>query len=82
MEDWIWHMMLPFIAYGVIVAAAFELRRYVVMPLFAVAGAALILLCVGIHNAWDSVTYIAVYQREVSSPAAESGAEAVRDAEP
>jgi hypothetical protein len=82
MEDWIWHITLPLIAYAVIVAAAFALRRHVVTPLFAVAGAALILLCVGIHNAWDSVTYIAVYQREASSPAAEPGAEAVRDAEP
>ena len=82
MEDWIWHMVLPLIAYGIIVAAAFALRRYVMMPLFAVAGAALILLCVGIHNAWDSVTYIAVYQREESSPAVEPRAEAVRDAEP
>lgn len=82
MEDWIWHMVLPLIAYGIIVAAAFALRRYVVMSLFAVAGAALILLCVGIHNAWDSVTYIAVYGREASSPAAEPRAEAVRDAEP
>jgi hypothetical protein len=82
MEDWIWHMVLPLIAYGIIVAAAFALRRYVMMSLFAVAGAALILLCVGIHNAWDSVTYIAVYQREESSPAVEPRAEAVRDAEP
>jgi hypothetical protein len=82
MEDWIWHMVLPLIAYGIIVAAAFALRRYVVMSLFAVAGAALTLLCVGIHNAWDSVTYIAVFEREASNSATEPAADAVRDAEP
>jgi hypothetical protein len=28
--------------------------------LFAVAVSALLLLCIGIHNAWDTVTYVAV----------------------
>jgi hypothetical protein len=74
MEDWIWHMVLPFIAYAGIVAAAFTLRRYPLSSLFAVAGAALVLLSVGIHNAWDSVTYIAVYERQ-QTPAAEPGSE-------
>jgi hypothetical protein len=75
MEDRIWHMVLPLIAYFAVVAAAFALRRYVVMSLFTVAGAALLLLCVGIHNAWDSVTYVAVYQPQESSHAVEPSAE-------
>lgn len=75
MEDRIWHMVLPFIAYGAIVAAAFALRRYAVMSLFTVAGAALLLLCVGIHNAWDSVTYVAVYEPQESGHAVEPGSD-------
>ena len=78
MEDWIWHMILPFIAYAGIVTAALTLRRYPLSSLFAVAGAALVLLSVGIHNAWDSVTYIAVYERQ-QTPAVEPGSDESRD---
>jgi hypothetical protein len=73
MEDWMWHMVLPFIAYVAIALAALTLGRHALMSLFAVAGAALLLLCVGIHNAWDGVTYIAVYEPQESSHAVEPG---------
>jgi hypothetical protein len=32
--------------------------------LFGIAAAAILLLFVGIHNAWDTVTYIAMDQRQ------------------
>jgi hypothetical protein len=32
--------------------------------LFAIAAAVLSLVLIGIHNAWDTVTYLAVIQRE------------------
>ena len=32
----------------------------VLVALFPVAGAALMLIFIGIHNAWDSVAYVAV----------------------
>ena len=60
MEDWVWHIALPPIAYTALVAAAFTLGRHVLVSLFVVAGAALLLLFIGIHNAWDAVTYIAL----------------------
>ena len=44
---------------AVALAASF-LRTTTQLPLFVVAGAALGLLLVGIHNAWDTVTHIAV----------------------
>src|SRR5438034_1279313 len=44
----------------VVIAAAVVLRRHTVVSLFAVGAAALLLLFVGIHNAWDAVTYIAI----------------------
>lgn len=40
------------------------LRRDAREALFLVAGVALGLLIIGIHNAWDSVTHIAVTSRE------------------
>jgi hypothetical protein len=60
MEDWIWHVVLPFVAYATLLAAAIVLRRYVVASLFVVAAVSLLLLFIGIHNAWDTVTYIAL----------------------
>jgi hypothetical protein len=58
LEDWIWHIALPLVAYAALTAAAFALRRYALTALFVVGAASLLLLFVGIHNAWDSVTYI------------------------
>jgi hypothetical protein len=65
LEDWIWHLNLPPIAYVVLLLAALMLGCTPALSLFVVAGVALILLFTGIHNAWDSVTFIALNQREV-----------------
>jgi hypothetical protein len=63
LEDWIWHAALPLLAYGTLVAGAAELRSFPTAALFAVAGASLLLLFVGIHNSWDSVTFIAMRRK-------------------
>jgi hypothetical protein len=60
LEDWVWHVTLPLIAYAALFAAALTLGRHVVISLFVVAGTALLFLFIGIHNAWDTVTYIAL----------------------
>ncbi len=55
-EDWIWHIVLPALAYaGVLVVALLGGAG-----LFVVAAATLLLLCIGIHNSWDTVTYLTV----------------------
>jgi F0F1-type ATP synthase assembly protein I len=59
-EDWLWHCAFPFIAYSAVVLAAVLIRRYSMPSLFIVGGAVLLLLFIGIHNAWDTVTYIVV----------------------
>jgi hypothetical protein len=56
-EDWLFHSLFPFVAYAVLAASAFVVRFHAREVLFAVAGAALLLLFIGIHNAWDAVTY-------------------------
>jgi hypothetical protein len=63
-EDWLWHAALPLIAYAVLVLAAVSLLRYPERALFLIAAVALLLLFIGIHNAWDTVTYIAVGQSQ------------------
>jgi hypothetical protein len=56
-EDWLFHILLPIVAYTTLVMTAYETHSHAYEALFAVAGAALLLLFVGIHNAWDGITY-------------------------
>lgn len=56
-EDWLFHLLLPVAAYATLVASACAARSHDGWALFGVAGAALLLLVIGIHNAWDAVTY-------------------------
>src|SRR4029077_2067753 len=63
-EDWFWYAGLPLSAYVALLAAGFFLAGNPALSLFVVAATALLLLFVGIHNSWDSVTYIAVGRRQ------------------
>lgn len=56
-EDWLFHAVLPLVSYAALIVAAFGSFAQPVASLFCVAGATLLLLLIGIHNAWDSVTY-------------------------
>lgn len=56
-EDWLFHAVLPLVAYAILVLSPFAARSNIRKSLFAVGAAALLLLFIGIHNAWDSVTY-------------------------
>jgi hypothetical protein len=59
-EDWLWHAVLPLIAYAMLLVAAIFLPGYRQRDMFVIAATALLLLFIGIHNAWDAVTYIAL----------------------
>lgn len=59
-EDWLWHSILPFCAYAVMAVASLVLRHDPERALFLVGAATLLLLFIGIHNAWDTVTFIAL----------------------
>src|SRR6202521_6073928 len=63
LEDWIFHCVLPLVAYVTLLVSAVALVFQHVPALFGVALYTLILLFVGIHNAWDTVTYVAVALR-------------------
>lgn len=58
-EDWLFHTGLPFVAYLTVLAAALTVVTHTVDAEFGLASASLLLLFVGIHNAWDAVIYIA-----------------------
>ncbi|HXW90027.1 MAG TPA: hypothetical protein VEK33_05735 [Terriglobales bacterium] len=56
-EDWLFHVLLPFAAYATLAGSAYAMRSRTPTAMFAVGAAALLLLFIGIHNAWDAVTY-------------------------
>lgn len=58
--DWVWYTAMPLSAYTVLFIGGLLLFWHPETALFVVAAAALILLFNGIHNAWDTVTYIAI----------------------
>jgi len=58
LEDWVWHVLLPFMSYAAMFIAALTLSTVAIFPLFLAAAAVLLLLFIGIHNAWDTVTYV------------------------
>ena len=56
-EDWLFHVLLPFASYAILAVSAFAAFSQPRPTLFFVGGAALLLLFIGIHNAWDTITY-------------------------
>ena len=58
LEDWIWHTTLPILAYGALVHAGIAIARGSADTEWIVGGASLLLVFIGIHNAWDTVTYV------------------------
>ena len=81
-EDWLFHSALPLVAYAVVLAAAFTLARATTPSLFAIGGSATLLLFVGIHNAWDTVTYIVVMRWDERRAARASAPGAAAPADP
>lgn len=69
-EDWAWHVALPLLAYATTLAAAIMLEAHTVLGLFLVGGSATLLVFIGIHNAWDTVTHLTLQRlkREQEEP--------------
>ena len=59
-EDWLWYAILPMIAYALLAVASLLVAATPVNALFLVGGITILLIFIGIHNAWDSVAYVAV----------------------
>jgi hypothetical protein len=56
-EDWLFHLVAPWVANAILVLSAFAATSHTREALFGVGAATLLLLFTGIHNAWDAVTY-------------------------
>jgi len=77
-EDWLFHTLLPLVAYLILVASAIAVLFEYHNTLFAVGTSALLLLFIGIHNAWDGV----MYHVFVSSPEQTPASDASEDLKP
>jgi hypothetical protein len=64
LSDWLWHTVLPLVSYAGFVVAAIVLPSQPVPALFVIAAITMLLLFIGIHNAWDVVTYTAFERSE------------------
>jgi hypothetical protein len=58
LEDWIWHQILPMLGYALLFVGAAGMSHDQSWALFVIGAVALLLLFVGIHNAWDTVAYV------------------------
>lgn len=61
-EDWLWHGILPFLSYLGLGVAGFLLPSDPSPALFGIGAATLLLVFIGIHNSWDTVTFITITQ--------------------
>jgi hypothetical protein len=68
LEDWVFHALLPFAAYAILALTALAAPWYLRPSLFGVGASVLLLLFIGIHNAWDTVTYH-VFTHGLNDPA-------------
>jgi hypothetical protein len=60
LEDWLWYLAFPFLSNLLLIVAAFVLQKNPSSALYIVGAAMMLLLLVGIRNAWDMVTFLAV----------------------
>jgi len=60
LDDWLWYAILPLVAYAGTLAAALWLRAGAAEALVAFAASVMLLIFIGIHNAWDVVTYLTI----------------------
>jgi hypothetical protein len=59
-DDWLWYAVLPLSAYTVLLVSAILLPSHPTSALFVTAAGLIMLLFIGIRNAWDVVTYVAL----------------------
>ena len=66
-SDWLWYTLLPLVSYTALVVAAILLPIFPALVLFVIAAATMLLLFIGIHNAWDLVTFMVIDYPELQN---------------
>jgi hypothetical protein len=73
-EDWAFHVCFPLLAYFTFMVSAAFVSRGSATALYYVAAASLLLLYTGIHNAWDTASWMAIHGKERPKPSDQSEA--------
>jgi hypothetical protein len=68
-EDWIWNALLPTLCYLVLLSAGALAPWHAPIALYATAGISLLLLFIGIHNAWDIAVWFTAQRQPKASDA-------------
>jgi hypothetical protein len=68
LEDWIWNAILPALCFGVLLAMALLFPIRSKACLYGVAAAIMLLMIVGIHNAWDIAVWNSVNKQKEADP--------------
>jgi hypothetical protein len=63
-EDWLFHVVLPAAAYAGLALSAIVALSHPRESLFGIGAAVLLLLFIGIHNAWDAVIYHVYFSKK------------------
>ena len=60
LEDWVWYIVLPLFAIIMLLVAAILLSKNPALALYLVGSSMMMLLLIGIRNAWDNATFLAL----------------------
>lgn len=60
LEDWVFNVILPGAAYAALLGSALGLERRPALSVDVVAASVLLLLLIGIHNAWDIAVWMSL----------------------
>jgi hypothetical protein len=60
LSDWLWYTLAPLLVYTALLVGGILLPITAELPLFVIAAATLLLVIMGIRNAWDVVTYMTI----------------------
>jgi hypothetical protein len=67
-EDWTYHVILPLMAYALLLVTAFIATSHPEEAEMGVAAATLLQLFIGVHNAWDGIVYHVLVRVRNASP--------------
>jgi hypothetical protein len=66
-SDWVWNAVLPTISYLLLACAGWSTSAHAAASLYVVAGVSVLLLLIGIHNAWDIAVWFTAERPETQS---------------
>ncbi len=64
LEDWIWNVILPALCFGVLLCLAFLFSSGPKQCPYGIAAAIMLLMIVGIHNAWDIAVWNSIKKQD------------------